>query len=174
VAAAAGQAHAAVFTSRAESGTNLFATQCLAAGLPTVLSRNTGHEDLAKVVDDAAAATGAAVAAVAAAAATTTTESLALSVGRAAGTTTTTPDGASTASTPPVQAHGTWEGVEGWRETDPNEVAQALLRLYKDYVAAAGPYAPDAWRSPGRGVTPLPGGVRLVTWTILAAINWCL
>jgi hypothetical protein len=38
--------HVAVFPNRAESGTNLFATQALAVGVPTVLSNNTGHGDL--------------------------------------------------------------------------------------------------------------------------------
>mmetsp|Transcript_23819 Transcript_23819/g.32760 ORF Transcript_23819/g.32760 Transcript_23819/m.32760 type:complete len:152 (+) Transcript_23819:261-716(+) len=38
--------HLAVFLSRAESGTNLFATQALAMGIPTVVSNNTGHLDL--------------------------------------------------------------------------------------------------------------------------------
>jgi len=37
----------AVFANRAEGGTNLVAMECLAAGLPTVLSGNTGHLDLA-------------------------------------------------------------------------------------------------------------------------------
>lgn len=39
-------AHVAVFTSRAESGTNLFATQALGMGIPTILSANSGHLDL--------------------------------------------------------------------------------------------------------------------------------
>jgi glycosyltransferase involved in cell wall biosynthesis len=38
--------HVTVFPNRAESGTNLFATQALAAGVPSVLSDNTGHGDL--------------------------------------------------------------------------------------------------------------------------------
>ena len=38
--------HAAVFTSRAESGTNLFATQTLGMGIPTLVSNNTGHTEL--------------------------------------------------------------------------------------------------------------------------------
>ncbi len=40
------QADAAVFTSRCEGGTNLMAMEALACGLPTVLSANTGHQDL--------------------------------------------------------------------------------------------------------------------------------
>jgi len=37
----------AVFANRAEGGTNLVAMECIAAGVPTVLSGNTGHLDLA-------------------------------------------------------------------------------------------------------------------------------
>jgi glycosyltransferase involved in cell wall biosynthesis len=37
---------AAVFTNRAEGGTNLVAMECMASGLPVILSRNTGHLDL--------------------------------------------------------------------------------------------------------------------------------
>jgi glycosyltransferase involved in cell wall biosynthesis len=36
----------ALFTNRAEGGTNLVAMECLACGLPTILSDNTGHKDL--------------------------------------------------------------------------------------------------------------------------------
>lgn len=35
-----------LFPSRAEGGTNLVAMECLACGLPTILSDNTGHRDL--------------------------------------------------------------------------------------------------------------------------------
>jgi glycosyltransferase involved in cell wall biosynthesis len=38
--------HAAVFANRAEGGTNLVAMECMACGLPVILSRNTGHLDL--------------------------------------------------------------------------------------------------------------------------------
>jgi glycosyltransferase involved in cell wall biosynthesis len=37
---------AAVFTNRAEGGTNLVAMECMASGVPVILSRNTGHLDL--------------------------------------------------------------------------------------------------------------------------------
>jgi glycosyltransferase involved in cell wall biosynthesis len=40
------QVDAAVFPNRCEGGTNLAAMECLACGLPTVLSANTGHLDL--------------------------------------------------------------------------------------------------------------------------------
>src|SRR5262249_17227298 len=36
----------AVFPNRAEGGTNLVAMECMACGLPVILSRNTGHTDL--------------------------------------------------------------------------------------------------------------------------------
>ena len=39
---------AAVFTNRSEGGTNLVAMECMACGVPVVLSRNTGHLDLIK------------------------------------------------------------------------------------------------------------------------------
>jgi glycosyltransferase involved in cell wall biosynthesis len=39
---------AAVFANRAEGGTNLVAMECMACGIPVVLSRNTGHLDLIK------------------------------------------------------------------------------------------------------------------------------
>jgi len=41
---------AAVFTNRSEGGTNLVAMECMACGIPVVLSRNTGHLDL--ITDD--------------------------------------------------------------------------------------------------------------------------
>jgi glycosyltransferase involved in cell wall biosynthesis len=40
------QADTAVFTSRCEGGTNLMAMETLACGIPTLLSANTGHQDL--------------------------------------------------------------------------------------------------------------------------------
>jgi glycosyltransferase involved in cell wall biosynthesis len=39
----------AVFTNRSEGGTNLVAMECMACGVPVVLSKNTGHLDL---IDD--------------------------------------------------------------------------------------------------------------------------
>jgi glycosyltransferase involved in cell wall biosynthesis len=36
----------ALFTNRSEGGTNLVAMECMACGLPVILSRNTGHLDL--------------------------------------------------------------------------------------------------------------------------------
>ena len=40
------EADLAIFASRAEGGTNLVAMECMACGVPTVLSANTGHLDL--------------------------------------------------------------------------------------------------------------------------------
>jgi glycosyltransferase involved in cell wall biosynthesis len=40
------EASVALFPNRAEGGTNLIAMECLASGLPTILSANTGHLDL--------------------------------------------------------------------------------------------------------------------------------
>ena len=40
------QMDAAVFPNRCEGGTNLVAMECMACGVPTVLSNNTGHGDL--------------------------------------------------------------------------------------------------------------------------------
>jgi len=40
------QVDAAVFPNRCEGGTNLMAMECMASGLPTILSANTGHLDL--------------------------------------------------------------------------------------------------------------------------------
>jgi len=41
-----GEADAAIFASRAEGGTNLPAMECMACGIPTIVSANTGHLDL--------------------------------------------------------------------------------------------------------------------------------
>ena len=40
------EADVALFPNRAEGGTNLAAMECMACGIPTILSANTGHEDL--------------------------------------------------------------------------------------------------------------------------------
>ena len=44
------EADVALFTNRCEGGTNLVAMECMACGIPTILSANTGHLDL---IDDA-------------------------------------------------------------------------------------------------------------------------
>jgi glycosyltransferase involved in cell wall biosynthesis len=48
------EAHAAIFPNRCEGGTNLVAMECMACGVPTILSANTGHLDLLR--EDAALA----------------------------------------------------------------------------------------------------------------------
>jgi glycosyltransferase involved in cell wall biosynthesis len=40
------EADVALFPNRAEGGTNMVAMECMACGVPTILSRNTGHLDL--------------------------------------------------------------------------------------------------------------------------------
>lgn len=40
------EADMALFANRREGGTNLVAMECLACGIPTILSANTGHLDL--------------------------------------------------------------------------------------------------------------------------------
>ncbi|MCC6928892.1 MAG: tetratricopeptide repeat protein [Gemmatimonadaceae bacterium] len=40
------EADVALFANRAEGGTNLVAMECMAAGVPTIVSDNTGHRDL--------------------------------------------------------------------------------------------------------------------------------
>ncbi|MGQ9867065.1 MAG: tetratricopeptide repeat protein [Pseudanabaenaceae cyanobacterium] len=40
------EADVALFPNRAEGGTNLVAMECMACGIPTILSNNTGHQDL--------------------------------------------------------------------------------------------------------------------------------
>ncbi|MBM3601654.1 MAG: glycosyltransferase family 4 protein [Alphaproteobacteria bacterium] len=44
-----GECDAAVFASRVEGGTNLFAMQAVASGVPTLVSANTGHLDLIRL-----------------------------------------------------------------------------------------------------------------------------
>ncbi|MBF0394459.1 MAG: glycosyltransferase family 4 protein [Alphaproteobacteria bacterium] len=46
------EADIAVFPNRCEGGTNLVAMECMACGVPVVLSRNTGHLDLIEAVGD--------------------------------------------------------------------------------------------------------------------------
>ncbi|MBF0356632.1 MAG: glycosyltransferase family 4 protein [Alphaproteobacteria bacterium] len=83
------QADAALFTSRAESGTNLMAMEALALGLPTILSANTGHLDLIASVP-----------------------CLALQ---------------SQAPVTPTMAE---DGVVGWGDSDPDEIAALLEECY--------------------------------------------
>jgi glycosyltransferase involved in cell wall biosynthesis len=88
-------ASAGLFPNRAEGGTNLVAMEALAAGLPSVLSANTGHLDLIR-------------------------------------------DGVCIPleTQGPCRPFGTFGSVEGWGESDPEEVAAALIRLRDDREAA--------------------------------------
>jgi glycosyltransferase involved in cell wall biosynthesis len=45
------EADVALFPNRAEGGTNLVAMECMACGIPTILSANTGHLDLLRIPD---------------------------------------------------------------------------------------------------------------------------
>jgi glycosyltransferase involved in cell wall biosynthesis len=42
----------ALFPNRAEGGTNMVAMECMACGLPVILSRNTGHVDLIEMIEN--------------------------------------------------------------------------------------------------------------------------
>jgi glycosyltransferase involved in cell wall biosynthesis len=87
---------AAIFPNRAEGGTNLVAMECMACGVPSILSRNTGHLDL--IADDNCYA---------------------------------------------LTSQGALEGkeagfgeVDGWGESDVDEIVEALERIYADREAA--------------------------------------
>ena len=86
------EADVALFTNRCEGGTNLVAMECMAAGVPTILSANTGHLDL-----------------------TATGGCFAL---RGQG----------------AVKHPTkyYTGVDGWGESDVDEIVGLLERLYSD------------------------------------------
>jgi glycosyltransferase involved in cell wall biosynthesis len=86
------EADVALFTNRCEGGTNLVAMECMAAGVPTIVSANTGHLDL-----------------------TTTGGCFALRSQR-------------------TVKHPTkyYTGVDGWGESDVDEVVALLERLYAD------------------------------------------
>jgi len=91
------EADVALFPNRCEGGTNLVAMECMAAGIPTIVSANTGHLDLL--------ATGGCFAL----------------------------RGQRNAILP--SRHFT--GVDGWGESDVDEVVELLERLYADRTLAA-------------------------------------
>ena len=101
-----------------------------------MVSRNTGHEDLAAVADAAAARDGDTPA-----------------FGRSAAPRASAgfdADADSDSDSSRLLRPRRWrlndvEGVDGWSETDPMEVARALMRLREDYVAGRGPCAAGAW-----------------------------
>jgi glycosyltransferase involved in cell wall biosynthesis len=101
----------ALFPNRCEGGTNLVAMECMAAGLPSILSDNTGHKDL-----------------------TATGTSYPLSRQSA------------------VPAEGI--GVEGWGESDVDEIVETLERVWRDReeakqkgLAGAEALAKFSWRN---------------------------
>jgi glycosyltransferase involved in cell wall biosynthesis len=82
---------AAVFPSRVEGGTNLFAMQAAASGVPTIVSANTGHLDLIERAGVSALARQAPVAA----------------------------------------SHLRGGETEGWGESDPEEIVEALEAVWR-------------------------------------------
>ncbi|MEO2005052.1 MAG: glycosyltransferase, partial [Candidatus Poribacteria bacterium] len=88
-------ADVALFPNRCEGGTNLVAMECMASGVPVILSANTGHLDL--IHPD---------------------RCLSLN--------------AQSPVTPPNSA----AGVDGWGESDVDEVVEALEAVYSDRKAA--------------------------------------
>ncbi|MBC6423418.1 MAG: glycosyltransferase family 4 protein [Hormoscilla sp. SP12CHS1] len=89
------EADVAVFTNRCEGGTNLAAMECLACGIPTIISANTGHIDM---IGDS--------------------HCYPLRKQDA------------------VQPTAIFPGVEGWGESDVEEVVENLEKVYKDREAA--------------------------------------
>jgi glycosyltransferase involved in cell wall biosynthesis len=86
------EADVALFPNRCEGGTNLVAMECMAAGIPTIVSANTGHLDL-----------------------TETGGCFALRAQRA------------------VRAPTRYfTGIDGWGESDVDEIVALLERLYAD------------------------------------------
>jgi glycosyltransferase involved in cell wall biosynthesis len=80
----------ALFPNRCEGGTNLVAMECMALGVPTILSANTGHTDLIEAGN-------------------------CLALQRQRPLKTVMP-----------------QGVEGWGESDIDEIVEALDALYRD------------------------------------------
>ena len=88
-------ADVALFPNRCEGGTNLVAMEAMACGVPTILSDNTGHQDLIADIPCYPLRRQ----------------------GRVEG-----PDG---------------RGTDGWGESDPDEIVQALERVYSERTTAA-------------------------------------
>lgn len=86
------EADVALFPNRCEGGTNLVAMECMAAGVPTIVSANTGHLDLV--------ATGGCI--------------------------------PLTRQTTPSQPTKYFEGIEGWGESDVDEIVDALETAWSD------------------------------------------
>jgi tetratricopeptide (TPR) repeat protein/ADP-heptose:LPS heptosyltransferase/glycosyltransferase involved in cell wall biosynthesis len=90
------EAHVALFPNRCEGGTNLVAMECLASGVPTILSANTGHLDL--VSDDRCYPL---------------------------------------LRQHPAQPSATFRGVDGWGESDVEEMVESLELVYQQRADAA-------------------------------------
>ncbi|WP_204153470.1 tetratricopeptide repeat protein [Leptolyngbya sp. CCY15150] len=88
------EADVAVFPNRGEGGTNLAAMECLACGIPTILSANTGHLDI---------------------------------IGEHC---------YPLRHQAPVQPIAPFVGVEGWGESDVDEIVEALEQVYSDRSTA--------------------------------------
>ncbi len=89
------EADVAVFPNRGEGGTNLAAMECLACGIPTIISANTGHLD---IVGDRHCYP--------------------------------------LRHQSPAKPRGPFVGVEGWGESEVNEVVAALEQVYQDRTEA--------------------------------------
>ncbi|MGK7904359.1 MAG: tetratricopeptide repeat protein [Hormoscilla sp.] len=89
------EADVALFTNRCEGGTNLAAMECLACGIPTIISGNTGHKDIIA-------------------------ENHCYPLKKQGY----------------VQATAIFPGVEGWGESDVEEVVENLEQVYRDRQAA--------------------------------------
>jgi glycosyltransferase involved in cell wall biosynthesis len=90
------EADVALFPNRCEGGTNLVAMECMAAGVPTIVSANTGHLDLT--------ATGGCF--------------------------------ALTNQRPTRKPTRYFTGVDGWGESDVDEIVALLERLHADRALA--------------------------------------
>jgi glycosyltransferase involved in cell wall biosynthesis len=86
------EADVALFPNRCEGGTNLVAMECMAAGVPTIVSANTGHLDLI--------ATGGCI--------------------------------PMKTQTTPSQPTKYFEGIEGWGESNVDEIVDALEHAWTD------------------------------------------
>lgn len=91
------EAHVALFPNRAEGGTNLVAMECMACGVPTIVSDNTGHRDLV--------ATGGVI--------------------------------PLTRQRPPCPPTRFFRSIDGWGESDVDEMVDALEAVYTDRARAA-------------------------------------
>ena len=89
------EADTALFPNRCEGGTNMVAMECLACGIPTILSTNTGHLDLVGEVP-------------------------CYPLWRQG----------------PVEPEALGQGVEGWGESDTEEILDHLERIHADRVGA--------------------------------------